>query len=41
MILQRNVTFDTFGKGQAQGHQTPVLQVLSGRGITEQTPEAL
>ena len=36
VIGQRNVTFDTAGKGQARGHQTPVFEALSEHGITEE-----
>ena len=41
MIGQRNVTFDTVGKGQAWGHGTPDFDALSGRGITEEILKAL
>ena len=33
VIGQRNVTFDTAGKGQAWGHGTPDFDAQSGRGI--------
>ena len=36
---QRNVTFDTVGKGQAWGHSTPDVDALSGRGITERNSQ--
>ena len=40
-IGQFNVTFDTVGKGQARGRQTPVFEALSGRGITVKIRKAL
>ena len=40
MICQRNVTFDSVGKGQAWGHGTPDVDALSGRGITEEILKA-
>ena len=33
VIGQRNVTFDTVGKGQARGHGTPDFEAQSGHGI--------
>ena len=33
MIGQRNVTFDTVGKGQAWGHGTPDFDAQSGHCI--------
>ena len=33
VIGQRNVTFDTVGKGQARGHGTPDFEAQSRRGI--------
>ena len=41
VIGQRNVTFDTVGKGQAWGHGTPDFDALSERGITEEILKAL
>ena len=41
MIGQRDVTFDTVGKRQARGHDTPNFDALSGRGITEEIFKAL
>ena len=35
MIGQRDVILNIVKKGQARGHQTPVFEALSGRGITE------
>ena len=36
VIGQRNVTFDTVGKGQARGHGTPNFEAQSGRSIKKQ-----
>ena len=41
VIDQRNVTFDTVGKGQAQGHGTPDLEAQSGRSIKKEIIKAL
>ena len=36
VIGQRNVKFDTVGKGQARGHGTPDFGAQSGRGIKKE-----
>ena len=41
VIGQRNVTFDTVGKGQARGHGTPDFETQSGRGIKKEILKAL
>ena len=41
VIGQRNVTFDTVGKGQARGHGTPDFKVQSGRGLKTEILKAL
>ena len=41
VIGQRNVTFDTVGKGQAWGHGTPDFDAQSRRGIKKEILKAL
>ena len=40
VIGQRNVTFDTVGKGQARGHETPDFEAQSGCGIKKRDSQS-